>query len=105
MAKSMEQVDASAVNIERAADLAQQSGVSLREIVNMADETARQVESIVAACEQQSTASADISNSITEVNHLAGETAEIMEEAAADIVSFTGLTDNLGNLVDALKNA
>jgi methyl-accepting chemotaxis protein len=100
---SMSQVDTTAANIERATGLAQQSGESLREIVHMADDTARQMESIVAACEQQSTASADISRSITEVNTLASETAKNMEEATRDIAAFAAQADNLGELVEAMR--
>ncbi|MDR3175328.1 MAG: methyl-accepting chemotaxis protein [Desulfovibrio sp.] len=105
MVQSLSQADISAVNVDRAATLAQQSGVALREIVDMADGTAKQVEGIVTACEQQSAASADISRSITVVSTLADETVKIMEEAADDIASFLNQTDDLGNLVNALKTA
>jgi methyl-accepting chemotaxis protein len=103
MDKSMIQVDTTVTNIKQATDLATQSGVALREIVRMADDTARQVEGIVAACEQQSAASESISRSITEMNAIAGETAGIMAESSRDIASLAAQTDSLGNLVGEMK--
>jgi methyl-accepting chemotaxis protein len=105
MGKSMTQVDTTVANIEQATNLATQSGVALQEIVRMADDTSRQVEGIVTACEQQSAASESISRSINEINAIADETAGIMAESSRDIASLAAQTDSLGDLVGEMKQA
>jgi methyl-accepting chemotaxis protein len=103
MDTSMAQVDATVSNIEQATLMAAKSGEALREIVSMAGDTARQVTSIVTACEQQSMASEEISKGIANVNALAARTVEIMGEASRDVASLASQTDSLGVLVDEMK--
>ncbi|MCL1985414.1 MAG: methyl-accepting chemotaxis protein [Betaproteobacteria bacterium] len=103
MDKSMAQVDTTVSNIERTTHTATKSGEALREIVNMADDTAKQVGSIVTACEQQSSAMEEISHGISNVNALADQAVEAMKEAAHDVTSLAGQTDSLGMLVDEMK--
>jgi len=103
MDKSMAQVGATVSHIEQATHMATKSGEALREIVNMAGDTARQVASIVTACEQQSLASEEIRKNITNVNALASRTVEIMNEATRDVASLASQTDSLGDLVDEMK--
>lgn len=80
-AKSMEQVDGAVLSIEEATELANQSGAALGEIVGMVDKAADQVRAIAAASEQQSAASEEINASITQVNNIAAETAQAMEQS------------------------
>jgi methyl-accepting chemotaxis protein len=103
MDKSMAQVDTTVSNIEQTTNTATKSGETLREIVNMADDTVRQMESIVTACVQQSTASEEISSGISNVSALADRAVEIMKEAARDVESLAAQTDSLGILVDEMK--
>jgi methyl-accepting chemotaxis protein len=101
--KSMAQVDTTAANIEQATTLATESGVALREIVRMADDTAQRVENIVTACEEQSAASDNISRGVTEVSAIAASTAGTMSEASRDIAALAAQTDKLGALVAEMK--
>jgi methyl-accepting chemotaxis protein len=103
MDKSMTQVDTTVSNIEQTTRTAVKSGEALREIVNMAGDTARQMEGIVTACDQQSIVSEEVSNGISNVNVLASRTVEIMKEAAHDVASLASQTDSLGVLVDEMK--
>jgi methyl-accepting chemotaxis protein len=103
MDDSMSQVDATVSNIAQTTHTATTSGEVLREIVRMAGDTARQVESIVTACEQQSAATEEISRNISNVNVLADQTVEVMKEAAQDVISLASQTDGLGALVDEMK--
>jgi methyl-accepting chemotaxis protein len=100
---SMEQVGMTVTNIEQATELATQSGAALREIVTMADDTARQVEGIVTACEHQTAASGHANRSIAEVNVLAGKTHASMEAASRDIADLAAQTDGLVGLVAEMK--
>ena len=101
---SMTQVGMTVSNIEQATERATQSGAALREIVSMADDTARQVEGIVTACEQQAAASADVSRSVAEVNAIAGKTHNTMGAASRDIADLVVQTDTLGKLVAEMRH-
>ena len=59
-AANIKSVETAAKAVEEATDLANKSGESLESIVNFADETSGQVQSIAAAAEQQSAASEEI---------------------------------------------
>jgi methyl-accepting chemotaxis protein len=103
MGISMEELGITVTNIEQATERAAQSGTALREIVTMADDAARQVEGIVAACEQQVSASEHVRRGIAEVNAIAGHTHESMETASRDIADLAVQTDKLGELVTKMK--
>ena len=103
MGISMDQVDMTVTNIERATDLATQSGAALQEIVRMADDTVRQVEGIATACGHQAVASSHVSNSIMEVNAIASNTHSIMTRSTQDIANLTDQTDRLGKLVAEMR--
>ena len=104
-AKSMDQVDLTVGNIEKATELAIRSGDALREIVGMVDDTADQVRGIAAASEQQSASSEEINKSIMQVNTIAGETASAMQEAARAVSELAEQAQVLTGLIRELKNA
>jgi methyl-accepting chemotaxis protein len=103
MSKSMSQMDMTVSNIEQTTRLATESGAALHEIVRMADDSVSQVDGIVTACEQQSTASEDISRSIAEVNAIADRIANAMESSSRDIVDLAAQMESLGGLVAEMK--
>ena len=104
-AKSMDQVDLTVGNIEKATELAIRSGDALREIVGMVDDTADQVRGIAAASEQQSASSEEINKSIMQVNTIAGETASAMQEAARAVSELAEQAQVLTGLIREMKNA
>ena len=101
--KSMSQVDAAVQVIEKATDLANQSGTALGEIVDMVDSTADQVRAIAAASEQQSATSEEINSSIVQVNSIAGETARAMQEASRSVSDLTTQAQALTHLIENMK--
>ena len=101
--QSMEQVDRTVGNIEKATELAARSGEALREIVSMADSTADQVRGIATASEQQSASSEEIGKSIAQVNSIAGETAAAMQDAARVVSELAHQAQVLTGLVEDMK--
>ena len=104
-AKSMDQVDHTVENIEKATELATRSGDALREIVSMVDSTADQVRGIATASEQQSASSEEINRSIVQVNTIAGETASAMREAARAVSDLAQQAQVLTRLIEDMKNS
>ncbi len=104
-AKSMEQVDGAVLSIEEATELANQSGAALGEIVGMVDKAADQVRAIAAASEQQSAASEEINASITQVNNIAAETAQAMEQSTQAVAELAEQAQTLSTLVADMKNS
>ena len=104
-AKSMEQVDGAVLSIEEATELANQSGAALGEIVVMVDKAADQVRAIAAASEQQSAASEEINASITQVNNIAAETAQAMEQSTQAVAELAEQAQTLSTLIADMKNS
>ncbi|MCL1940116.1 MAG: methyl-accepting chemotaxis protein [Desulfovibrionaceae bacterium] len=102
---SMTQVGTTVDSIGQVTQLAAESGEALREIVAMADDTARQVEGIALACEHQAAANEHVSHSIEEVSTIAGKTHATMEGASRDIAELATQTDTLGGLVAEMKRS
>ena len=105
MSVSMAQVDTTVTSIEQVTQLAAESGEALREIVAMADDTARQVEGIVTACDHQASANEHVSHSITEVSTIADKTHTTMGVASRGIAELATQTDALCGLVAEMKRS
>ena len=101
----MEQVDGAVLSIEEATELANQSGAALGEIVGMVDKAADQVRAIAAASEQQSAASEEINASITQVNNIAAETAQAMEQSTQAVAELAEQAQTLSTLIADMKNS
>ena len=102
--KSREQVDTSVAIISDATELANQSGQSLQEIVEMMDSAADQVRAIATASEEQSAASEEINRSITEVNDLCARTSEAMHTAMAALDQIHQQVAALIKLLTDMRN-
>ncbi len=103
--KSIQQVDFTVQNIEKATELANSSGTVLTEIVHMADNTADQVRAIATASEEQSASSEEINRSITQINTIAIETARAMQEASHAVGELVNQAQVVGNLIEEMKNS
>ena len=101
--KSIDQVDRAVKAIEQATEFANTSGEALAEIVQMADDTASQVEAIATASEEQSAASEEINRSLSEVNNIASATARAMQEATQAVSDLAAQAQALGVLIDDMK--
>lgn len=101
--KSRGQVDKSVDIIAEATELANQSGIALKEIVELVDGSADQVRAIATASEEQSAASEEINRSIMEVNQLSGRTAEAMHTAMEALDQMQQQADALSRLLVEMK--
>ncbi|MBA4356199.1 MAG: chemotaxis protein [Desulfovibrio sp.] len=95
-AKSVEQA---VTTIASATELADTSGKSLEQIVDLVEGTSDQVRSIAAAAEEQSAASEEINRSITEINTISSETAESMQQSSRAVEELSRQAEALARLV------
>jgi len=97
-------VDTAAQAVDRATDLANQSGESLEQIVELSDDTSGQVQSIATAAEEQSAASEEINRAVDDINMIASETAEGMNQSAEAITELARLSGELRELIDEMNS-
>ncbi len=103
--ENVKQVDVAVKGIENATELANQSGVALQEILEMAEMSASGVRNIATASEEQSATMDEMTSSIELINKIADETRHAMEEAASAVVELSNQAQELTNIVDNLKNS
>lgn len=100
---NIKSVDHAAEAVERATEMANQSGASLERIVEFADETSGQVQSIAAAAEEQSAASEEINRAVDDINMIASETADGMNQSAEAITELARLSNQLRDLIEEMN--
>lgn len=103
--KSMRQMDQAMESIGQATELANRSGLALREIVSMVEGASDQVRAITAISKEQTSSSNTISRAIGEVNTVAGEAAQAMFEAANAVNGLTEQSRILSSLVVDMKHS
>ncbi|EPR36333.1 methyl-accepting chemotaxis sensory transducer [Desulfovibrio sp. X2] len=101
--QSQEKMQSAAKAVERVTEMAGRSGEALGEIVGLVGGSARQVEGIAAAAEQQSAASEEISRSIEQVGRIVSETAEGMEQSSRAVQEVAVMSGELNQLIVRLK--
>ncbi|WP_051261095.1 methyl-accepting chemotaxis protein [Desulfovibrio inopinatus] len=102
--KNIQNVDRAGEKIEEATVLADQSGVSLREIVSLVEMTTDQVRAIATASEQQSAASEEISRSVSTINRISAETAEAMTQSEQAVENLAHQAEELRNLIEEIQS-
>lgn len=100
---NIKSVDHAAEAVERATEMANQSGASLERIVEFADETSGQVQSIATAAEEQSAASEEINRAVEDINMIASETADGMNQSAEAITELARLSNQLRELIEEMN--
>lgn len=90
--------------VQKATTLANKSGESLHEIVNLVDLVSDQVSSIATASEEQSATSEEINRSIENVSTISSETSQNMSEASLAIVELANQTEALRNLIVEMQS-
>lgn len=102
--KNLENVENSVVTIEQATSLANESGIALKEIVELVEVSTDQVRSIAAASEEQSAASEEINHSIEDINRISGETASAMNQSAQAVGELAKQAQTLRALIESMKS-
>ncbi|WP_461208822.1 methyl-accepting chemotaxis protein [Desulfocurvus sp. DL9XJH121] len=85
--------------VGRSTSLAEDSGRVLREIVEIIDGTAAQVQAIAAASEEQSATSDEISRAVEEISQIARSTLEEMSRSSEAITGLQSQAANLDGLI------
>jgi methyl-accepting chemotaxis protein len=98
-------VERAASAVDRATQLAGKSGEALTRIVGLVGDSAKQVEGIATASEEQSSASEEISRAVDEVNRIVGETAEGMVQSAKAVQELAAMSAELRTLMTELVKA
>ena len=101
--KNMRQVDEAVQTIEQATELTGRSGEALREIVSIVDGAATQVRALATASEEQAVSSREMADAINEVDTVAGQTAQAMNNAARSVADLAGQTRTLHALVTEMR--
>ncbi len=102
-ARSMDQVDGSVNAIADATGNANQSGDALKTIVVMVTNASDQVRAIATASDEQSASAEEISQSITDMNTIAAETAVAMKEAGQAVQDLAEQARVLRSIVEDMK--
>jgi len=89
--------------VVRSNDLAGASGDSLKQIVNLTDVNTRNVQSIAAAAEEQSSASEHITMSLAEVNGVAHDTEAGMAETVDIVHNLAEMARQLKGLIAQMQ--
>ncbi len=101
--ENVKQVDIAVAGIEQATTLANESGLALQDILEMAEMSAGGVRNIATASEEQSVTMEEMTSSIELINQTATETRHAMEEASHAVTSLSTQAQELSNIVDRLK--
>ena len=102
--ENLQAVDATAEEIMESAALAATSGKTVEEIVGIVQQAAMEVASIAKASEQQSASSDEINHSVAEVNKVAQETAESVNNSIRVVVEISGLAEELDSIIQAMAS-
>lgn len=89
--------------VAHATALAQESGVALREILELANENSTLISSIATAAEEQAATSEEISRAVDEINVITGETDKGMEQSAGAVAELSQMAQNLNALLKRLR--
>jgi methyl-accepting chemotaxis protein len=101
---NIESVDEAAEAVNEATELAGQSGSALREILNYADETSMQVQSIATAAEEQSAASEEINRAIEDISRITQETSDGMGQSSQAVTELAALAQKLKGLIEEMTD-
>ena len=102
--KNIHNVEQAGVSIEEAAKLSEQSGESLKRILEFVHMVNEQVQSIATASEEQSAASEEINHSVEEVATISAETAQAMEQASKAVADLAQQSQALNQLIAEMKS-
>uniref|UniRef100_I2PYZ5 Methyl-accepting chemotaxis protein n=1 Tax=Desulfovibrio sp. U5L TaxID=596152 RepID=I2PYZ5_9BACT len=105
VAGNIENVDKAAAAVTEATGLAEKSGGVLREILDLAEASAREVAGIAAAAEEQSAAAEEINRAMNEVSDVVETTSAGMHESAQAVHALADLSGDMEQIIDKLRRA
>ncbi len=102
--ENVQAVEAAAGDIVESARVAEESGKSMEEIVDIVQNTALEVASIATASEEQSATSEEINRSVAEVNEVARQTAQSVDQSGRVVVEISGLAEELDSIIQGMHS-
>ena len=105
VAGNIESVDKAAVAVADATKLAGNSGGVLREILELAEASAREVAGIAAASEEQSAAAEQINRAMTQISGVVETTSLGMAESTQAVHAMADLSGDMEKIIDKLRKA
>ncbi len=102
--QNVHQVDVAVQSIEDATSLANESGIALQEILEMAEMSAGGVRNIATASEEQSATMEEMTRAIDHINNVANDTRAAMDEASSAVIALSAQAQELTTIVENLKN-
>lgn len=84
-------------------DLANESGQTLAEIVNLVVTASDQVRAIATAADQQSATSEEISRATEDISRISLETSQVMGESAQAVQDVAGMASNLNSVIEDIQ--
>jgi methyl-accepting chemotaxis protein len=100
---NMGEVSNAVASVGEAAALANESGLALREIVDIASGNSAVVASIATAAEEQSATSEEINNAVEEINRIVSETSVSMLQSSAAVQELSRMAQELRRVMEALR--
>ncbi len=102
---NIQSVDKAAQAVSEATELAGKSGGVLREILALAEASAREVAGIAAAAEEQSAAAEEINRAMNEVSEVVETTSNGMHESAQAVHALADLSGDMDEIIVKLRSA
>ena len=96
-------MDRAVARVADATGLAERSGTSLAQIVELVAAAGDQVRSIAAAAEEQSSTTDAINQAVGDINSLAADTARSLDQSAEAVRDLAALAHNLNDLIGNLQ--
>ena len=100
---NIDEMTNAATAVAEVTELANSSGIALKEIVDLASANSSVVASIATAAEEQSATSEEINRSIEEINQVVGETTEGMIQSSAAVQELSHMAQELRRVMEGLK--
>lgn len=100
--RNIEATDTAALEVNKSTSLADKAGSILAEIVEYAEDSSGQVQSIATASEEQSAAAEEISRSTEDVNRISQETGQAMNDAARSVTQVNDMVQALDELIQQM---
>ncbi|NEP84159.1 MAG: hypothetical protein F6K39_42215 [Okeania sp. SIO3B3] len=101
--ENVSSMDQAVEDMQHAAQLANESGEALGEIVSGTEGSAARIQSIATAAEEQSASSEEINRAIDEINQITLETSRAITESDMALANLTEQSQRLVGLIQELK--
>ncbi|MFW5499460.1 MULTISPECIES: methyl-accepting chemotaxis protein [unclassified Maridesulfovibrio] len=92
-----------AESAQRSSELANESGLTLDEIVKLVINASDQVRAIATAAEQQSATSEEINRATEDISRISLETSQVMSESAKAVQDVAGMASELNRVIEDIQ--